>query len=186
MKFLGKCPYSTVVVDRGAETKTKEEIPFLAGVPDGVPTILSLSNVTDYRGPVITILPVSIVALSLFVLHFVLIFAYNYFKIEEFARSNPVEQLVHVLCNTFVVVPFMTWDIADDRTSLNETGGFLTNSKSEECVCLRRSVSCDEIAKKSESQTLVAPSFKSHRRSASDTTGMKPLKEVVCTSNSRF
>ena len=138
--------------------------------------------IADYRGPVITILPVSIVALFLFLLHFVLIYVYKYVRIEEFAKSNPVEQFVHVLCNTFVVVPFMTWDIADDRTSLNETGGFSIGTKSEDCVCLKRSASYDDIAKK----TLVVTAFKSHRRSASDTTGMQQVKDVVCTSNSRL
>jgi hypothetical protein len=161
-------------------------ITIFSGVPDGALTDLTLTIISDYRGPVITIFPVSIIALFLFVLHFVLIYVYKYVRIEEFAQTNPVEQFVHVLCNTFVVVPFMTWDIADDRTSLNEAGDFFINSKSEECVCLKRSVSYDEIAKKNELKTLVATAFKSHRRSASDTTGMQHVKEVVCTSNSRF
>ncbi len=56
-----------------------------------------------------------------------------------------VEKVVHVLVNTFVVVPFMPWDVASEKTLLDETGGIIDLPKTDQCVCLKRSASFDEV-----------------------------------------
>jgi hypothetical protein len=56
-----------------------------------------------------------------------------------------VEKVVHVLVNTFVVVPFMPWDVASEKVLLDETAGNLDLPKTDECACLKRSASFDEV-----------------------------------------
>ena len=61
--------------------------------------------------------------------------------------SDLVEKIVHVVVNTFVVVPFMPWDVASEKELLDETGGGnLDLPKTDECVCLKRSASFDEVS----------------------------------------
>ncbi len=50
---------------------------------------------SEHRGPVISIFPVSILALFLFVSHFLAIYWYKHTRIEEFANANTVEQVTN-------------------------------------------------------------------------------------------
>jgi hypothetical protein len=88
-----------------------------------------------------------------------------------------------VLANTLVVVPYMTWDVADDRTILLNESGYFGIPKTDECVCLKKSASVGELVKPVEKGPLVF--VKGHRRAASDTTGMGPINETFCSVNSR-
>ena len=57
-----------------------------------------------------------------------------------------VEKIVHVVVNTFVVVPFMPWDLASEKVSLDGTSVNLDLPHADECVCLKRSASFDAVS----------------------------------------
>ena len=144
--------------------------------------------------PVLSVLPASIIGMMLFLVHFFAIYWYKITRIPQFADTNPVDQFVHVLANTIVVVPFMTWDIQNDANSNNEPTLELMDDG--ECVCLRRSASADQLIQ-SDPGAKTTPK-KGHRRSASDTMAMGnvkkafdaaplgPVHENICIVNSRF
>ena len=58
----------------------------------------------------LTFLPACLLCLSFFTIQFVIIYIYKFHQIPEFRDSPFEERLVHVLANTIVVIPFMTWD----------------------------------------------------------------------------
>ena len=100
-------------------------------------------------------------------------------RIPEFAETSIIDQFVHVLANSIVVVPFMTWDVANDGILLEGPDGLPALPSNDECVCLRRSASADQLGVVKESGESTLTQKKGHRRSASDTTGMKQIKNEV-------
>ena len=60
--------------------------------------------------PNISLLWASILCFLFFIIQFFTIFVFKYKLIKEFKEACVEDQLVHVLANTLVVIPFMTWD----------------------------------------------------------------------------
>ena len=69
----------------------------------------------------LTFLPACILCLSFFVIQFVIIYIYKSYQIPEFRESRIEERIVHVLANTIVVIPFMTWDQPEPDLNLAMT-----------------------------------------------------------------
>ena len=60
--------------------------------------------------PVISLLPASIICITFFIIQFFAIYAFKHFYVPEFKQARIEDRLVHVLANTLVVIPYMTWD----------------------------------------------------------------------------
>ena len=131
------------------------------------------SRVLGHQEPVISILPASVIGLMLFLVHFFVIYWYKIIWIPQFSEASLIDQFVHVLANTIVVIPFMTWDVQNDGNSPNEPSMDLSDNG--ECVCLRRCASADQLTRSDDA----FKTKRGHRRSTSDTTGMRDVKEAV-------
>jgi len=61
--------------------------------------------------PVISLVPACVLGFLLYVFHFIFIFWLKWRCVRNFRRVEKLQQFVHVLVNTVVVVPFSTWDV---------------------------------------------------------------------------
>ncbi len=64
----------------------------------------------DETSPAISLLPAAIICTVFFVIQFVAIYLFKYIMVPEFRKADTVDQMVHVLANTLVVIPYATWD----------------------------------------------------------------------------
>ena len=72
--------------------------------------MLSTAESVNNEEPTISLMTAAILIFLFCVIQFFVIYAFKYFTIKEFKQSRIEEQLVHVLANTLVVIPFSTWD----------------------------------------------------------------------------
>ena len=101
----------------------------------------------ENNSPKISKLPASIITTVLFVLHFGIIYWYKLTFIREFREKNNdlVERVIHVLANTLVVIPFMTWDV-EGPSSIEYQWKF-KGSTFQDYVKKSRTGSLDEMEK---------------------------------------
>ena len=75
-------------------------------------------------------IPAAIFGVSFFLAHFFLIFWYKFSKIEAFRNANKLEQLIHVLVNTLVIVPFhASWNSVIHELLHTKDSNFVDNKK---------------------------------------------------------
>ena len=72
--------------------------------------MLSTSESVNNEEPTFSVMTSAILIFVFCVIQFFVIYAFKYFTIKEFREIHIEEQLVHVLANTLVVIPFSTWD----------------------------------------------------------------------------
>jgi hypothetical protein len=71
--------------------------------------------------PVVSLLWATLICIAFFIVQAVAIYAFKYIAIDEFKRAPIEDQLIHVLVNTLVVIPFMTWDAVEPDKNIPET-----------------------------------------------------------------
>ena len=64
----------------------------------------------DDASPPVSSPVAAILSLFFAIATFVIIYAFKYYFIKEFRNARIQDQLIHVLANTLVVIPFMSWD----------------------------------------------------------------------------
>jgi len=64
----------------------------------------------DSLYPVISLYPASIICIVIFVIHFLVIGCFKYLNVPEFMEGSDYDRFIHVLANTLVVIPYMSWD----------------------------------------------------------------------------
>ena len=98
----------------------------------------------ENKKPTISKLPASIIISSLCILHLGVIYLYNHNFIREFrnSKNDLVERVIHVLANTLVVIPFMTWDVEGPSSIEKQWDGSI-----QHYVKNARTGSLDEIVK---------------------------------------
>ena len=79
---------------------------------------LSILATSQNPNPAVSFVPASILCTVFSIIQFLAIFIYKYFTIPEFKKEPIEHQVVHVLVNTIVVIPYSTWDQVEPDPNL--------------------------------------------------------------------
>lgn len=71
---------------------------------------ISILATSQNPNPAVSFVPASILCTFFSIIQFLAILIYKYFTIPEFKKEPIEHQVVHVLANTIVVIPYSTWD----------------------------------------------------------------------------
>ena len=148
--FMGSCLFSCVMIltalsryvyhSKGQNMTVKGQVClslyFLFMIASRLTLFVALFSTSEAREGEelpITLLAAAFIAIPLISVHFVIIWIYKWKYVPEFRMSNVVEQFVHVLVNTLLVVPFSTYDIqAKKYRKEPPPSNILLNSLSDE------------------------------------------------------
>jgi hypothetical protein len=125
------------------------------------------------NSPTISKLPASILITILCGLHFGIIYSYKYYFIREFRENNNdiIERIIHVLANTLVVIPFMTWDVEGpsriEYPSKCEFQAFIKKSRTGSLDDIEKALSAVKISNKWANRTLKRTRRPGHRKNLS-------------------
>ena len=71
---------------------------------------ISILATSQNANPAVSFVPASILCAIFSIIQFLAIFLFKYLTIPEFKKEPLEHQVVHVLANTIVVIPYSTWD----------------------------------------------------------------------------
>ena len=79
---------------------------------------ISILATSQNANPAVSFVPASILCTIFSIIQFLAIFLFKYLTIPEFKKEPLEHQVVHVLANTIVVIPYSTWDHDEPEPNL--------------------------------------------------------------------